>query len=64
MGHGCGALLRNPLIVVALIPGGVSGVPVVREIFKELQAEVWRSGVEGEDVVVAAVGWYQTGFPE
>jgi hypothetical protein len=36
--HGCGALLRDPLVVVALIPCGVSGVPVVGEVFEELQA--------------------------
>lgn len=38
VGHGGGALLRDPLIVVALVPGGVGGGPVMGEVLEELQA--------------------------
>jgi hypothetical protein len=54
--HGGGAFLRHPLVVVAFVPGCVRGGPVVGEVLEELEAEVGGSGLEGEDVVVAAVG--------
>jgi len=51
-----GAFLRDPLVVVAFVPCGVSGGPVVREILQELKAQVGCTGMEGQDVAVAAVG--------
>ena len=56
VGHGGGAFLRDPLVVVAFVPGGVGGGPVVGEVLKELQAQVGRTGMEGQHVAVAAVG--------
>ena len=40
MRHGERALVRHPTIVVPGVPGAMRGCPVVREIFKELQAEI------------------------
>jgi hypothetical protein len=47
VGHGGGALLRHPLVVVALVPRSVGSGPVVGEILQELEAEVGCSGMEG-----------------
>src|SRR5258706_8243823 len=47
VGHGGGAFLRDPLVVVAFVPCGMGGGPVVREVLQELEAKVGRSGMEG-----------------
>ena len=60
--HRGGALVRHPLVVLAVVPGGVRGGPVVRQVLEELQAEIRRAGMEGQDVAVgiARSGWCHT----
>jgi hypothetical protein len=56
MGHGGGAFVRNPLVVTASVPGGMGGGPVVRQILQELEAEIGRARMEGQDVAVGILG--------
>ena len=44
------ALGRDPLVVAAVVPGLVRGVPVVGEVLEELQAEVLAVGWNGSSV--------------
>ena len=48
MRHGERALVGHPTIVVPGVPGAMRGYPVVREIFKELQAEIRSRRVKGQ----------------
>ena len=56
MRHGERALVGHPTIVVPDVPGAMRGRPVVREIFKELHAELCSRRVKGQSVTATAIG--------
>ncbi len=51
--HGRSAFCRNPAIVFALVPRGMRGDPVMRQVFKKLQAKVGCGGVKGQRKPIA-----------
>ena len=60
--HGDGALGRHPLVVLAAVPGRVGAGPVMREVFKELQAEIRCGGMKRQNVAGVAIGLVPDGL--
>src|SRR5579884_313265 len=53
MRHRGSAFVRNPLVIMTVVPGAMSRRPVMRKIFQELKTEIRRSGMKRQNMAVS-----------